>query len=676
MPDSIARVHLIFKTHLDLGFTDLAREVTARYFDQYIPQALSVAEELRRSGRTERFVWTTGTWLIYQYLERAASAERARLEAAIHAGDIAWHALPFTTHSELMDPDLFRFGLSLAHELDQRFGKHTIAAKMTDVPGHTRGIVSLLAEAGVRFLHIGVNAASTPPAVPPVFVWQAPGGAEIIVMYQKGSYGDLQIVPGLDEALAFAHTSDNMGPQTANQVREAYAHLRTKFPTAEIVASTMDAFAQKLLQVQGQLPVVTREIGDTWIHGAASDPQKLSRYRQLLRLRRAWLTGGKIDPRASEFKNFSRALLQIPEHTWGLDVKTHLADYENYRTDLFNAVRAQPNFQKLEASWQEQRAYVDEAVDALGNLPLAQEARAALQAREPVRPTIQALTPVADPTAEIETRHWKFKLDKRGTLVHLQEKESGREWASATHPIGLFSYQTFSQADYDRFYKQYNVHTPENAWWSVPDFTKPGMALSSPERRDWYPTLQALYHDDSAPGTAFLLALALPEQAATQYGCPASVFLGLDFSEHDPSVEFTLQWFDKRACRLPEALWFSFCPRVRTKHGWTMDKLGQAVSPLEVVRDGNRHLHAVGRGVTYREGSVALGIETRDAPLVAPGERSLLNFNNHQPPVTKGMHFLLEDNVWGTNFSMWNEGSARFEFILRRMPAADTKTFS
>lgn len=669
MPNPIVRVHLIFKTHLDLGFTDLARNVTTRYFEQYIPQALSVADELHRAGGPERFVWTTGTWLIYEYLERASHAERARIEAAILAGDLTWHALPFTTHSELMDADLFRFGLSLVHELDRRFGKHTIAAKMTDVPGHTRGIVPLLAEAEIQFLHIGVNAASTPPAVPPVFVWQAPGNADIMVMYQKGSYGDLQIVPGLDEAIAFAHTSDNLGPQTVEQVREAYARLRAAFPDAEIIASTMDAFAQKLRQIKGQLPVVTAEIGDTWIHGAASDPQKVSRFRALLRSRRAWQTDGKIDPRAKEFKRFSRTLLQIPEHTWGLDVRTHLADFENYRTDLFNAARAQPNFQKMEASWQEQHAYVDEALNDLGNSPLGNDARHALQALEPVHPDLGAMTSVAEPLAEIETRYWRFKLDERGALVHLQEKTSGREWASAAHPLGLFCYQTFAQADYDRFYKQYIVPKPENEWWSVPDFTKPGMASAGAEHRDWHVALKALYHDDSASSTAFLLAFAPPEQAVVQYGCPASVFLGLEFAREEPDIRFTLQWFDKSACRLPEAIWFSFCPRVRSKKGWTMDKLGQTVSPLDVVRDGSRHLHAVGQGVRYREGNIALEIETRDAPLVAPGERSLLNFNNCQPPMTKGMHFLLADNVWGTNFAMWNEGSARFEFILRRPPA-------
>ena len=35
--------------------------------------------------------------------------------------------------------------------------------------------------------------------------------------------------------------------------------------------------------------MVTDEIGDTWIHGIGSDPIKVSRYRELLRLRMEWL---------------------------------------------------------------------------------------------------------------------------------------------------------------------------------------------------------------------------------------------------------------------------------------------------------------------------------------------------------------------------------------------------
>src|SRR5262245_35451767 len=198
---SIKRLHLIFKTHLDLGFTDFARNVEGLYFEQYIPRALRLARELRRAGGTERFMWTTGSWLIYEYLRRGSRSEIKEMEEGIAYGELVWHGLPCTFHSELLDAELFSSGLSLSQVLDKRFDRETIAAKMTDVPGHTRGIVPLLAAAGIRFLHIGVNAASTAPAVPPVFRWRAPGGAEVTVMYQEGSYGALQVVPGLDEAI-------------------------------------------------------------------------------------------------------------------------------------------------------------------------------------------------------------------------------------------------------------------------------------------------------------------------------------------------------------------------------------------------------------------------------------------------------------------------------------------
>jgi hypothetical protein len=116
---------------------------------------------------------------------------------------------------------------------------------------------------------------------------------------------------------------------------------------------------------------------------------------------------------------------------------------------------------------------------------------------------------------------------------------------------------------------------------------------------------------------------------------------------------------------LPEALWLSFAPRIANPRGWSLDKLGQRVSPLDVIRDGNRKLHAVDTGVFYRDESSRLSIETLDVPLVAPGELSLLDFNNRQPALKRGMHFNLYNNVWGTNFPMWYEDDTRFRFIWR-----------
>ena len=47
----ISTVHVVFKTHLDLGFTDTAARVTARYVHEYLPRAIALAEELERRER-------------------------------------------------------------------------------------------------------------------------------------------------------------------------------------------------------------------------------------------------------------------------------------------------------------------------------------------------------------------------------------------------------------------------------------------------------------------------------------------------------------------------------------------------------------------------------------------------------------------------------------------------
>lgn len=661
----VQRIHLVFKTHLDVGFTDFARNVVANYMERDIPAALDLAERLRRLGSPDRFIWTTGSWLISEYLRQGPAAGRERLERAINAGDITWHALPFTTHSELMDADLFRFGLSLAQELDARFGRKTIAAKMTDVPGHTIGIVPLLAEAGVQFLHIGINPASHAPDVPPVFRWRSASGAEVITMVHKGSYGDLMQVPGLEAVICFAHTDDNLGPQTLEQIQAIYGGLRERFPGAEVFGSTMDAFALDLIRVRDQLPVIALEIGDSWIHGVGSDPTKVSQFRALLRLRTSWLEAGQIEPGAEPYKLFQRFLLLVPEHTWGLDEKTHLADYAAYERSKFYQARQQENFLKFEASWVEQRNYIQQAVEALPS-DLKQEARSALDAIRPKRPSLEGTVPVEAPGALFKTAFFELQFGMQsGALVRLINRRTGRVWASSHHPLGLFLYEVFSQLDYDRFYRQYIGSNQAVARWAVPDFTKPGMEAAGVSHQEWQAEGIRLYRKDTGQEEKFFLSLATSKTASGEYGCPGEVWIEWSFSRQRPAMRVELQWFDKPANRLPEALWFSFSPARCRARDWKLSKLGQEISPLDVVRSGGRHLHAVSPGVRCEDEFSPLSIDTLDAPLVAPGARSLLDFTNRQPPLTKGMHFLLYNNIWGTNFPMWFEEEARFRFDIK-----------
>ena len=46
MTASIKRVHVVFKTHLDIGFTDLGKNVIERYMEHFIPRPWSCPSNL------------------------------------------------------------------------------------------------------------------------------------------------------------------------------------------------------------------------------------------------------------------------------------------------------------------------------------------------------------------------------------------------------------------------------------------------------------------------------------------------------------------------------------------------------------------------------------------------------------------------------------------------------
>jgi hypothetical protein len=305
---------------------------------------------------------------------------------------------------------------------------------------------------------------------------------------------------------------------------------------------------------------------------------------------------------------------------------------------------------------------VNQAIAALGLSALTLEARERLKALEPAYPSRDGFVLASDLSQRFDTRHFCIGFDQAtGAVAHLRDRRGGRQWADEAYLLGLPRYQTFSQADYDRFVDQY-LDTSYD--WALADFAKPGMEGVAVESRWWQPVLTQLLHKVDATGHHFLLHMGAPDRHVAPYGCPQRFLLEVFLPVDRPVLRFTLQWFNKPSSRLPEALWFSFCPMVAEPHHWLMQKLGQWVSPLEVVAQGNRKLHAIERCLAYDDGECELNIESLDGPLVAPGEPSLLNFDDKQPMLARGMHFNLYNNIWGTNFPLWYNEDARFRFEL------------
>jgi len=688
----VKTVYVLYKCHLDVGFTDTEQGVIRTYFDDYFPRAMDIAETLRQSAGEERYVWTVAAWLLYEYLEQASSEKRRRMEKAIAEGDIAWHAMPFTWNSEMLDRSLIRSALQLSASLDQRFGKKTIAGKLTDVPSHTRGIVGPLAEAGIHFLDIGDNAGCKAPQVPfmndegyalpqrskdakeavvdphaYLFNWRDPEAgpdepARIMVLYHPFDYGSTVAIPGTDIAVSIRVRGDNSGPHTIEEIKDSYRQLHTLYPGARVVPTNLSVIADALEPVRPKLPIVTKEMGDTWIYGVGSDPGKVARYRELCRLRNEWLSKGSLKCGGAIDLDFTRKLILAPEHNWGLSVGQYLKHPEVYSPQELAGARANlPEFKKMDAGWAEKRADMDRAIAVLPS-DLREEAEKRLKTLVPKLPHTEGLAPLSRGT-EIQGRHFSLALDAAtGAILRLQDRKTGREWASAQHLLAGFRYQTFTNADFARFNKAYNTRPMGY------DFSKPGLEKYPVQSRIWQPILKEAWAGDDAEGRRIVTELRLPQADAALAGLvswPERLTMEILLPAAQPIMKITLQCFNKPANRLPEAMWLSFSPIAPEEDGWRLVKVDRPVSPHDVIPDGGLHLHAVTRDVIYRDAQGSFTLETLDAPLVSPGQRGLLVFDNNVPEMQEGVHVNLYNNLWGTAFPQWYGNDMRFRFVIQ-----------
>jgi len=523
--------------------------------------------------------------------------------------------------------------------------------------------VGPLAENGVKLLDIGVNGASTPPDVPALFVWKDAAGASLIMMYHHKGYGGVVRVPGSDLAIDVEMRNDNGGPHSVEEIKKIYADLRKEFPDAKVTAASLSEIANAVEPYRGHLPIVTQEIGDTWIYGVPSDPVKVARYREVARLRRDWIVQGKF--RAGDDTDLAllRRLLLAVEHTWGVDTK-RLKDYEHYTPKDLSKVVDTPKFRWAETSWAEKRKDIDEG---MANLPEALRAQALqkIRALQPAEPERGGLEPYPA-GREIETTHFTLALDpKTGAICRLRSKAAGREWASPDHPLALFTYQTLSKADFDRFIGSYIT---AKTWWAPMDFGKPKIEKFGAQSRIWLPGLTNCWAAKIAAGQRILAELQIEDAEAERSGIvawPQKLYVEMLFPDAEPSAQVNFSWFGKAANRLPEAMWLSFLPLALDQGGWRLEKVDRLMSPLDVVRGGNRHMHAVSGAIRYKDTQGEFSIETLDAPVVALGEKSPIAYSDAQPDLGGGFHFSLFNNAWGTNYIQWFGEDMRFRFILR-----------
>lgn len=379
-PDQVV---VVFKTHFDLGYTDMASNVVQRYRTTMIDQALEVVEANRSLPPEQQFVWTLPGWPLAKILEDwpgQTSERRQRAARAFREGRFVVHALPATTHTELLEPEDLVRGLGYASQLSRAASLALPRdAKMTDVPSHSWILPTLLRHAGVDFLHLGCNAASRSPRVPMLFWWEGPDGSRLLTMYTAESYGTGMVPPSnwpYRTWLALIHTGDNHGPPRPDEVKKLLDEAAAKLPGVRVRIGRLSDFAAAVVAEGATIPVVRGDMPDTWIHGPLSDPAGASlarRTRPRIAMAEALDTclnaWGVTTPAAAETlaQAYDQSLL-YGEHTWGGAYWWIYGKYLAYYGRKWTEEREAGRFQRIESSWAEHTAYIERAAQLTDGL--------------------------------------------------------------------------------------------------------------------------------------------------------------------------------------------------------------------------------------------------------------------------------------------------------------------
>ncbi len=362
--NEVTDIVIVFKMHFDIGYTNWAEAILKQYSTEMLEETLESIDNTSSLPVSDQFKWTIPSWPLKYMLENSTPANTTKLEKAIENGRIIPHALPLTYQTEASDMENLVRGLSYNTSINRKFDLPlSREAKLTDVPSHSRVLPTVLKNAGIDILHIGCNPGSIAPDVPPLFWWQGPDGSKLLTFYWAEYYGS-GILPPKDwnhkTWMAMIFTHENSGAPTPEEVAQVLKEAKEKMPNARIKIGRISDFYDLLIKENPNLPVITGDMPDTWIHGYMSMPKETKLSKKLQRLTydteimnsqmNQWTGLNKTI--APYIDKAVENMILYDEHTFGIAM-THGNQHKWTYNDDFKIHKSLDSYDFIEGAWYE-----------------------------------------------------------------------------------------------------------------------------------------------------------------------------------------------------------------------------------------------------------------------------------------------------------------------------------
>ena len=368
---------LLHHTHLDIGYTHTQEKVLEIQF-KHLENAMDLIEKNLDKPFNYRFRWNPEiTWAIEEWLKTASERNKTRFIKYVQDGYIGLDGLYGNLLTGLCRPEELNESFQVKKDLEAMTDKKIESAMITDIPGWNWGLVTVLAENGIKYLSCGPNRGDRIGYIlkdwgDRPFYWKSPSQAEEVLVFVHGKgyswfHSGLKKDKNLSKKLTprrlarYLHKlernnypydtiiirynigQDN-GPPDSN-LCDIVERWNSRYPAMKLSLSTTAQAMKEFEQEYGQkIPTFSGDLTPYWEDGALSTSRETAIARdagERLSQAQIFSTMLNIPHQKESLQDAWQATLLYNEHTWG----------------AYNSIsRPDHHFAKQQWEWKRQRA--------------------------------------------------------------------------------------------------------------------------------------------------------------------------------------------------------------------------------------------------------------------------------------------------------------------------------
>ena len=367
-------VYIVPHSHTDIGYTHLQPEVEQRQVEN-LAKGIAIAEKTASYPEGARFVWNVEVlWAADLFLQRMEAPRRAAFDKAVKSGQVGLNGLYLNVLSGLARPEELVQAARFATQLSERLGVKIDTAMISDIPGHTWGLVPALAQAGIRYLSTSPNffdriGTTQVASADQPFWWVGPSGREKVLTWNtwmgyalshtwNAKLTDAHVAEYLDHLeqvrypydityIRWSGLGDNSEPEAG--ICDFVKDWNARYRWPRFVISDQHApFAALEERYGDRIPTRRGDWTPYWEDGAGSSARETAMNRasadRMTQAETVWaLRAPEAWPAAAADAAWKKVLLYT-EHTWG----------------AWNSV-SQPEERFVKDQWDIKRGYAEEA---------------------------------------------------------------------------------------------------------------------------------------------------------------------------------------------------------------------------------------------------------------------------------------------------------------------------